>query len=262
MLKVNYIRNFQGLYTFANFYQTHQNQVQSLFFGTTQYNKMDSVKEIFELLKPIIDIALILGAFFVKVPQVIAIWRSKSVKGLEEKSLYLDVVCCFVHVMYCYLSDNISFGEYGDTAAVTIWNIIIVQMFFQYEDKLPGSKNRNKPLMVYSMFALILTLIFAIYYVDKTQLYLLQLSQTPLLLATRGMQIFKNIKEKSTGSSSFITNFLIFGGTSYRLLQQITKVTIDKPLVLNNSIGAITSGIQVLLIIILKPKAKVTEKEL
>ncbi len=228
--------------------------------------QMDALKEAFDLLKPIIDIALILGAFFVKVPQVIAIWRSTSIEGLEEKSLYLDVVCCLVHVMYCYLSENIKFGEYGDTAAVIIWNVIIVQMYFQYEKKVPGSSNRNKPIMVYSMFLAIITIIITIYNVDKTQLYLLQLSQTPLLLATRGMQIFKNIKEKSTGSSSLITNFLIFAGTSYRLLQQVTKATIDKPLVFNNSIGAVTSGIQVLLIIIyggvVTAKPKVAKKEL
>ena len=211
---------------------------------------MDVLKKTFELLKPIIDVALILGAFFVKVPQVIQIWRSKSTEGLEEKSLYLDVVCCLVHVMYCYLSENIKFGEYGDTAAVIISNVIIVQLYFQYEKKVPGRSNRNKQIMVYTMFAVIIGIIIAIYNVDKTLLYLLQLSQTPLLLATRGMQIFKNIKEKSTGSSSLITNFLIFAGTSYRLLQQVTKETIDKPLVFNNSIGAITSGIQVLLIII------------
>mmetsp|Transcript_29817 Transcript_29817/g.30248 ORF Transcript_29817/g.30248 Transcript_29817/m.30248 type:complete len:85 (+) Transcript_29817:1-255(+) len=63
------------------------------------------------------------------------------------------------------------------------------------------------------------------------------------MLSSRIPQIIKNIQQRSTGSLSSITNFLIFIGSFARIFTTLQEVGMDIPQLINYSLGSLTAGI-------------------
>ena len=80
--------------------------------------------------------AILLGAFGLKVPQMLQIVQSGSVEGLSELAFYTEIPLSTTAVVYNYLRGN-PFISYGETFIILVQNLILVGMLWTYSIPIP-----------------------------------------------------------------------------------------------------------------------------
>ena len=215
----------------------------------------------------VLNIAIGLGSVIVKVPQIVAIVSSRSVEGLSPVAFYLDTLVSMANWVYHYVQ-HYAFETYSDSVFTTVQNVVLVLLLWTFEKK-GASSFFNKVLIA----ALGLALTWAAFSIPKTindepflrqhvppdvkvlfanvpdLRVILQLLISPLLIISRGSQIWQNIANRSTGSLSLVTNALQFLGASARIFTTISGNGGDGAIIISNIIAASLSGIIVVQII-------------
>lgn len=180
--------------------------------------------------------AILLGSLALKLPQILNIVMTKDVEGLSEIAFYSEVPMGITTVMYNYRQGN-PFSSYGETVAILIQNIILVYLLWGFM-KPPASAQTKL-----GVIACFVGVGFACNTMRPEILYLLPLSNLPIMIWSRLAQIFTNFKRGSTGQLSFISNFLNFGGTIARIFTTIQEVGWDMSLLSGLAISTALSGI-------------------
>lgn len=66
-----------------------------------------------------------------KVPQILAVGRSKSAEGLAPISFELEEVALIIHTAYGYLL-NLPFNTYGEAAIICLQNTYLLGQIYKY----------------------------------------------------------------------------------------------------------------------------------
>jgi len=123
------------------------------------------------LISKVIGYTILLGAFGLKLPQIMNIVRNKSVAGFSAISLYIDVPLVMTHVIYNFVKGS-PFQSYGENVLILVQNLILVAMFWVYnkEEKITTSNM----ILVLVVFAFIAYFCFSI--PEKYQVIIFKIS--------------------------------------------------------------------------------------
>ncbi len=172
------------------------------------------------LIAKALGIAIIAGAFLNKVPIMLNIINSKSAEGLSRSSLYGDTVVIANGAFYGFL-EGYPLTAYGENMALLLQTVVIILMIWHY-DKTIGMQEH-----------LLVTGVAAGYVVAVGQIlpseyhYILPASIWPILIFSRGTQIWETYTIKHTGSLSIITTSLNVAGSVARIFTTIAEVGWD-----------------------------------
>jgi mannose-P-dolichol utilization defect protein 1 len=145
----------------------------------------------------------------VKVPQIVKILRAGSVQGLSLLAVLLEV--CFGLFTFTYnFAKEFPFSTYGESALITFQVAIIASLIFSY---------RGNTLGLVLFLVVLSSLVFYLCsgLAPLSLLSTLQSACIPLLIISRSTQILATFRAKTTGQLSFITCFMLFGGSMARV---------------------------------------------
>jgi mannose-P-dolichol utilization defect protein 1 len=211
----------------------------------------------------LLGVGILLGSIALKLPQILNILLTKNVDGLSEMAFYTEVPMCITTVIYNIHQGN-SFSSYGETFAILIQNVILVGLLWRFMK--PAPTIHTKMAVVGGWFAIAV----CCYQMRPNIHYLIPLSNLPMMIWSRLLQIISNFQRESTGQLSMITTFLMFAGSAARVFTTIQEVGWDLPLLSGFLISTFLSGVLMAQIVfftyIVKPKAtkepvKETKKE-
>jgi mannose-P-dolichol utilization defect protein 1 len=83
------------------------------------------------LISKLLGYAIILGAFGIKIPQIIKIQANKSVAGISMSMYLLETVGFLISSSYGYVN-QFPFSTYGESLIILIQNYVVVYLMFHY----------------------------------------------------------------------------------------------------------------------------------
>ncbi|VDN99965.1 unnamed protein product [Rodentolepis nana] len=176
------------------------------------------------LLSKCLGYGIVIGASLVKLPQLVKIWRSGSAKGLSIIAQILELVCYTSTSAYSlYL--KFPFSTFGDSVFLLVQSAIIAFLTISWELSYVHG------LVFLSGYVAFLsyTLSSAI---PLSVLAWLQFANTPITAISRGLQIFENYRNRSTGQLSALSIWLMTAGSLARIFTSVQE-TGDSLVILN-----------------------------
>mmetsp|Transcript_6437 Transcript_6437/g.11225 ORF Transcript_6437/g.11225 Transcript_6437/m.11225 type:complete len:241 (-) Transcript_6437:1798-2520(-) len=182
--------------------------------------------------------AIIAGALGVKLPQIIKIYRAKSVEGISETSFYIEVLSlAFVSAYYYHQRQPLS--TYGESVIILVQGIAQIILLWTY-----SKASSFRILTVSTLFIAICAPLF----LELIPAHLWEWTMVSVMVLNvsfRTSQIVETFRSKTTGQLSFVTAFLNFLGVVARVFT--TLVENDDPLLLANIVSvALLNGVIVL----------------
>ncbi|KAH3683078.1 hypothetical protein WICPIJ_005951 [Wickerhamomyces pijperi] len=200
----------------------------------------------------------ILGAAgAVKLPQILAILRSGSADGLSFVSTLLDTISYLITVAYNFRSGN-DFITFGETAFVSVQNVIILCMILWYTGK---TRYINGFIGLIACFAYLLMgnpaneFVFSNYQISQ-----LVQAVVPLSIFAKLPQIISNFKNQSTGALSITSIGAGLLGTFARLATLLSQGVSDQVILIGCAVSIALNSIIFLQIAIFGNKAAKAEK--
>lgn len=200
------------------------------------------------LVSKALSTAIIAGAFGVKFPQIVKIFRAKNVEGISESAFYLEVLSLALASAYSY--HNLQpLSTYGESVVILLQCILQVILLWRY-----SRASSFRVLIVSTTFIGICAPLF-LELVPEAFWEWTIISLTALNVSFRLSQIATTFKTKSTGQLSFVTASLNFLGTIARVFT--TLVEVQDPMLLVNIISVtLLNGIIVVQFLVYWNKAK------
>jgi len=212
------------------------------------------------LISKFLGILIITGSLILKVPQILKIVNAKSARGIALPTLLLELAIMLFTMSFGF-RQGFPFGTYGETAFVSIQNLVIFFLVYVY-----GTGDKNQPTGVTPSFFAIMAIYGAAVYaflmnpanlIPFEVIVTLQAMNIPILIASRVPQIWANYKAGSTGQLALATWVLTFVGALARVFTTLQEA-FNPVLLVGYVIGASMSGTICLQIILYgseKPKA-------
>ncbi|BHF59161.1 Mannose-P-dolichol utilization defect 1 protein [Sparganum proliferum] len=167
------------------------------------------------LLSKLLGYGIIAGSMFVKVPQLLKIIFEKSARGLSVSAVLLELLCCTATSAYSFYL-KFPFSSYGDAVFLVLQNTAIAFLILSWEQSY-----------FVGTFFLGTYVAFAAYcfspLVPLKTLSTMQAGNTPVVLFSRGLQIWANFRNGSTGQLSVITVGLMTAGSLARIFTSIQE---------------------------------------
>ncbi|VDK41199.1 unnamed protein product [Taenia asiatica] len=166
---------------------------------------------------------IVVGATLVKLPQIIKVLKAGSAKGLSIPAGLLELLCYTATSTLHFIFDCVS--TYGDATFLLIQSAIISFLTISWEMSY-----------LYGLTFLSTYVCFVAYTlspaVELSLLTLMQAANTPVILFSRGLQIYANFRNGSTGQLSAISVWLMTAGSLARIFTSIQE-TGDMLVILN-----------------------------
>lgn len=139
---------------------------------------------------------LVTGAV-VKVPQIMALVRSKSAAGLATMSFELENICFIIHASYGYLY-QLPINSYGEAVLMLLQNTVLLGYLYRY--------SKTSWFRVLAFATLNVSMIWAVVsgQVSTAQAQTAYNMNNLIVTAARVPQILKNYKAKNTGQLSTV----------------------------------------------------------
>lgn len=176
-----------------------------------------------------------------KLPQILAMLKTKTIEGLSALSIYSEIMTFLFACLYPYHM-KYPFVTYGENLTILIQNLMIFFLYWIYDK---GKSNHN--IHIFFLF-----LSIAITYICLTEIfmnnfawYLVGSSGMILVSVSRFSQMYSSYSSKSTGPLSIFTFLLNILGNVARVFTTI-KETNDYLLVASCIYGIFLSSIVVL----------------
>ena len=140
-----------------------------------------------------------------KLPQIMKIWKNKSVEGIEPSMIYTDLLLNINKTIYFHHT-NLAFSLYGEFVILCIQNIILLFQIWFYSKSISAESK-----IKYSSLTLIYVSIFVFIQGIPEFIWRLLISTASIInLISKIPQIITNYRSKSTGQLSFQTYFINF----------------------------------------------------
>ncbi|KAJ3143854.1 hypothetical protein HK101_003008 [Irineochytrium annulatum] len=170
-----------------------------------------------------LGVGIIAGGAIVKVPQIFKIVGAGSAEGISIMSYILETLALMIGLAYNVRGGN-PFSTYGETAFITIQNVIISLLILVYNKSYLGM------LLFLVNFSGVLYALFTETIVTHEILLTLQWLSIVAGTVSKVPQIFTNFSTGSTGQLSFITMALQSLGSAARIFTTLREV--DDPVIL------------------------------
>jgi len=181
-----------------------------------------------------LGLAIITASTIVKLPQILNMLKAKSAAGLSFVSTALELFPCATIIGYA-LAQDFPFSSWGESLFMALQTALIAFLICSYN----GQTTRGV-LFIAAYFGFILVLVQGLISVET--LALMQMSNVPIIVISRLIQVIANYKNGHTGQLSFITCFMMFAGGCARIFTSLQE-TGDLILIINFSSGAAMSSI-------------------
>lgn len=203
------------------------------------FNKFDPKPQCIALLvSKLLGLLILAGSVLLKLPQIINIYGTGDVEGLNAMSFYTEVPLVITTIVYNILQKN-PFSSYGENVFILVQNLILVFMLWIYM----SPKMKPSFITMIGILAFFAVVAYGSLQLPQSLWSVLPLSTLPLLLISRIPQIIQNFQQKSTGQLSIITTFLTFAGGLARIFTTIQEVGWDFSLLIGYFVGFSTSGL-------------------
>lgn len=167
----------------------------------------------------VLNYAMFLGGVVVKLPQIIAILRTRTVKGFSEVSLATEFLACLSLCAYNMLVGN-PFKTWGEMSLIAIQCAVQIALFWTL-----SSEQLSMAPRVTGTLAVASTCVFLwMGLLPAALLPALGLMPTVLGAAARVPQIILNHRQKHTGNNSVITWGMSLAGNVIRVITTLAAV--------------------------------------
>lgn len=149
------------------------------------------------LLSKALGYGILVSGAVVKVPQILAVARSKSAEGLAIMSFELENICFIIHASYGYLY-HLPINSYGEAVFMLAQNTVLLGYLYRYS-RAPWAR-------VLAFVVLNVSMIWAVLSgrVSTAQAQSAYNMNNLIVTAARVPQIMKNYKAKNTGQLSTV----------------------------------------------------------
>jgi mannose-P-dolichol utilization defect protein 1 len=195
-----------------------------------------------------LGIAIIAGACLNKAPLILNIVNNKSVAGMSTSAIYGEIIMYANSAFYSVLKGN-PFTTYGENLIVTFQTMIVCVLCWVYAVPKISISQR---LMAIAVFAVYLFGVFGVLTPDYY--YMLMSVNFPVLIFSRGSQIYTFYQCKHTGTQSLITTGMNLLGSAIRVLTTISEIGFDIPMLSGYAISLVLNTILVFQFIMYKKK--------
>ncbi len=155
-------------------------------------------------LSRILGVLILFGSLFLRIPQIVAIFKAKSAAGVSMNMYHLENIVCIIAAAYGYRI-SMPFGTYGESYSILIQNCVIIGQIHLYNEKI----NVFVALFTASWFCLFLSII-------------------PIfVLNWMIILIWKLYQEGSAGSVSILMFIVSTCGSLARVFTTLTEVSDD-----------------------------------
>lgn len=210
----------------------------------------------FDTFFKLISYLIIAGSCVVKIPQIIKILNSKSTQGISSFSIYVEILSSCIY-SFTNWRFNVPWLLWADSAFIGVQNALILMLCIVY------SQSKNKFRVNQVFYVTSISLLIAALYQDAIPIQILKyLSISPLIFVvlSRVPQIVKCYIESSTGQLSFISFFLLTGGSWSRVATVLfSESKSNTILLLTNVISALLNTVPLMQIIIFKYCSSISE---
>lgn len=158
---------------------------------------------------------IIAGSAIVKIPQVVAFILAGSVDGVSRPSTYIEALG-YVLVSEYHLFMGNPWSAYGESIIVAVQSILILGMIWAYA--WPGL------LEVSAVLALLVAAVQGAYMSGVEGQQTVQQLTIVLFAAARGVQVWANFAQGSTGELAGATLFMNFAGSAARIFTSSQEV--------------------------------------
>ncbi|KAF7458328.1 PQ loop repeat family protein [Cryptosporidium felis] len=205
----------------------------------------------------LISYLIIAGSCIVKIPQVIKILNSKSTQGISSFSIYIEILSSCIY-SFTNWKFNVPWLLWADSAFIGVQNTLILVLCVLF------SKKTDRFQLNYIFYITSISILMAALYQNLIPLQVLKyLSISPLIFVvlSRVPQIVKCYIESSTGQLSFISFFLLTGGSWSRVATVLfSESKSNNILLLTNVISALLNTVPLMQIVIFKYCSSISEK--
>jgi len=175
--------------------------------------------ELVQLVLNLLNYAMFVGGGLLKLPQVIAILRKRTVKGISETSLATEFLACISFCSYNLLMGH-PLKTWGEMALIAVQCGILTIMFWFYSEEPPAIVARISGTVGTVVFVgLVLQGKF-----PKETLPVLGIVPTLLGAAARVPQIVMNWRQGHTGALSIIPWTMAMAGNSVRIITTLAAI--------------------------------------
>eukprot|EP00929_Paragymnodinium_shiwhaense_P075488 TRINITY_DN38599_c0_g1_i1.p2 TRINITY_DN38599_c0_g1~~TRINITY_DN38599_c0_g1_i1.p2 ORF type:complete len:230 (-),score=58.08 TRINITY_DN38599_c0_g1_i1:198-887(-) len=176
--------------------------------------------ELKELVLSFLNYAMMAGGSLVKLPQVVGILRTGTVKGMSEASLGMELLACICFCCYNFEMGH-PFKTWGEMAMITLQCLVQTLLYWTLaEEKLAVLPRALISVGVVSGSFLVLT-----GHLPPALLPAFGLTPTILGAVARVPQIMLNFRQGHTGNQSCITWGMSFTGNCIRILTTLAAVS-------------------------------------
>ena len=151
----------------------------------------DDVECVKLTISKLLSYGILLGAVFVKVPQIFNIVKAKSAKGLSLSSLIMETVSITILLAYNVREKN-PLSTFGELGFLTVQNIMIMMLMLFYKDQAIYSAT------VFFAFSRGASYLMDPAWVSDDLMTKLQVSTIFIGIGSKLPQIFSNFQAKST----------------------------------------------------------------
>lgn len=169
------------------------------------------------LISKVLGYAILAGASFVKVPQILNVARARSAEGLSRVSSELEVLGFLVHFSYGFVW-NLPFNTYGEAALLLAQTLVLLLLVNKYS----GAPSFVRTTLVFTLLGGGATAVYA-GLVEKAAIATAYELNNIVFTSARVPQILANFKTKSTGQLSIITATMNMGGSVARIFTSIQE---------------------------------------
>ena len=181
-----------------------------------------------------LGVAIILSACLNKAPIIVNMWTARTAAGLAKASVYGDVIMYANAAIYGMLQ-GFPITAYGENVALLLQSFVVVALAW----KFTPNQSPLEPLVA--------ILVFGMYYMGSVYVlpdeyqFVLTGSITPVLLYSRGFQIWENYKYKHTGTQAIVTLGMNTLGGIVRIGTILAEVGWDIPVLMGYATGVALS---------------------
>jgi mannose-P-dolichol utilization defect protein 1 len=181
-----------------------------------------------------IGLAITAGAMFLFIPQILKIHRARSAEGISIVSMLLGLIPALGTCAYSY-EQKFIFSQYGDSVFVAIQMSIIIMQILYFSDY-----SAYAFAFLATLWAVVCAIMY--HYIPFNVLYAIQALGIPFIIVSKGIQIYANYKNQSTGQLAFLTVALQFGGCLARIFTSVTE-TNDRLVLMVYLVASTLNGI-------------------
>ncbi|RWS30828.1 mannose-P-dolichol utilization defect 1-like protein [Leptotrombidium deliense] len=166
---------------------------------------------------------IIVSSAFVKLPQIIKLYLSKSAVGLSFIGCFMELLAVTFNTSYS-LAKGYPYSSWGEAPFLQIETALIAFFILWY------SEQRSQAISFVSIYALFVSVLVS-GYTPVNILWYLQAMNLPLAVTGKMVQARRNLINKHTGQLSLITTFLLFFGCTARIFTSLQE-TGDKLIIM------------------------------